>query len=154
MSICLSIQVRLLEFGHFILALKISHEMVVFTPNVTLSSTISDHRVSWFSNASPTVSSFVMTSLSLSLSLFEELEGHQQKTIWSKGSPALPSELVYLHRRLSELKKKPTYTYWFWLSGKNLILCCYTSWWFSEVLNDIFYKFWAEVFFSIQNIAS
>ena len=101
MSICLSIQVRLLEFGHFILALKISHEMVVFTPNVTLSSTISDHRVSWFSNASPTVSSFVMTSLSL----FEELEGHQQKTIWSKGSPALPSELVYLHRRLSELKK-------------------------------------------------
>ena len=28
-----------------------------------------------------------------------------QKTIWSKGSPALSSELVYLHRRLSELKK-------------------------------------------------
>lgn len=29
-----------LEFGHFILALKISHEMVVFTPNVTLSSLV------------------------------------------------------------------------------------------------------------------
>ena len=28
-------------------------------------------------------------------------------------------------------------------------LCCYTSWWFSEVVNDIFYKFWG-IFFDTE----